>query len=168
FKDFLNIRDEKNSHITVNVRILTLHNYVKAIKNSFGFIPNDVNISSRTRTSQGDPLTSTEFDSDDAVVIRDGELLTGTIDRKAIGADESESVLHVVVKDHGSDRAREFIDSLTQMLLKYLSHLGFSLGLNTINFSDDVKLRISKGIANAEKEVDNIIQSYKQKHFEKH
>ncbi len=45
FKDFLNIRDEKNSHITVNVRILTLHNYVKSIKNSFGFIPNDVDIS---------------------------------------------------------------------------------------------------------------------------
>ncbi len=44
FKDFLSIRNKLDSHITVNVRILTLHNYVKAIKNSFDFIPNDVDI----------------------------------------------------------------------------------------------------------------------------
>ncbi|MHA1990469.1 MAG: DNA-directed RNA polymerase subunit A' [Candidatus Hodarchaeales archaeon] len=125
-------------------------------------LPSDVNITARTRTSRGDPTTSTEFDSDDAVVIRDGELLSGTIDRKAIGADESESVLHVVVKDHGSDRARDFIDFLTQMLLKYLSHLGFSLGLNNINLSDEIKLSVSKTIEKAEKEVEDIIQSYRQ------
>lgn len=42
FKDFLSIRDKLNSPITVNVRVLTLHNYVKAIKHSFGFVPNGV------------------------------------------------------------------------------------------------------------------------------
>ena len=125
-------------------------------------LPSDVNITSKTRTSQGDPLTSIEVDSDDAVVIRDGQLLTGTIDRKAIGADESESVLHIVVKDHGSDRAREFIDSLSQMLLKYLSHLGFTIGFNNINVTEEVKLRVSKIVQNAEKEVEDIIESYKQ------
>ncbi|MHA2032856.1 MAG: DNA-directed RNA polymerase subunit A', partial [Candidatus Kariarchaeaceae archaeon] len=125
-------------------------------------LPSDVNKTARTRTSRGDPMSSTEFDSDDAVVIRDGELLSGTIDRKAIGADESESVLHVVVKDHGSDRARDFIDSLTQMLLKYLSHLGFSLGLNNINLTDEIKLSVSKTMDKAEKEVEDIIQSYRQ------
>ncbi|HKZ42470.1 MAG TPA: hypothetical protein VJ044_16025, partial [Candidatus Hodarchaeales archaeon] len=125
-------------------------------------LPEDVNTTAKTRTARGDPNSSTEFDSDDAVVIRDGELLTGTIDRKAIGADESESVLHVVVKDHGSDRARIFIDSLTQMLLKYFSHLGFSLGLNDINVTENVRQNIRQTLEKAEKDVENTIESYRQ------
>lgn len=123
-------------------------------------LPEDVNMTTRTRTAVGDPLTRLEIDSDDAVIIRDGYLLTGTIDRKAIGADESESVLHVVVKDHGSDRAREFIDSLTQMLLKYLSHLGFTMGLSNIDLPEEAKRGVRKVVETARSEVDKYIESY--------
>ena len=124
-------------------------------------LPNDVNITTKTRTSTGDPLTNLTIDSDDAVIIRDGELLTGTIDRKAIGADESESVLHVVVKDHGSDRAREFIDSLMQMLLKYLSHLGFTMGLQHIDLPEEVKAKVNSVVDEAKKKVDDLIEKYR-------
>lgn len=42
FKDFLSVRNKLNSPIPVTVRILTLHNYAMSIKNSFHFVPNDV------------------------------------------------------------------------------------------------------------------------------
>jgi DNA-directed RNA polymerase subunit A' len=123
-------------------------------------LPDDVNMSAKTRTATGDPLTDVNADSDDAVIIRDGNLLTGTIDRKAIGADESESVLHLVVKDHGSDTAREFIDSLMQMLLKYLSHIGFTMGFANIDLAPEIKEKVNNVVDKAKRKVDELIVQY--------
>lgn len=44
FKDFLSIRNELNSPVSVRVRMLTLHMYAASIKKSLNFIPNDVDI----------------------------------------------------------------------------------------------------------------------------
>jgi len=124
-------------------------------------LPGDVNISTRTRTCHAERVCKKEAcETDDYLVIRDGNLYSGTIDRKAIGADESESVLHVVVKDHGSDRAREFIDSLMQLLLKYLSHIGFSMGFSNIVIPDDAKRQIKIMIQKTELKVEQLIESY--------
>lgn len=124
-------------------------------------LPEDTNISTRTRTCRADRICQKEAcESDDYVIIRNGVLYAGTIDRKAIGADESESVLHVVVKDHGSDRAREFIDSLMQLLLKYLSHIGFSMGFSNIVIPNDAKRQISIMVDKTEKKVEELIETY--------
>ncbi|MHA2296914.1 MAG: DNA-directed RNA polymerase subunit A'' [Candidatus Hodarchaeales archaeon] len=124
-------------------------------------LPSDTNISTRTRTCRADHTCTKEAcESDDYLIIRNGVLYTGTIDRKAIGADESESVLHVVVKDHGSDRAREFIDSLMQLLLKYLSHIGFSMGFSNIVIPDDAKRQIRIMIEKTERKVEELIEAF--------
>lgn len=97
---------------------------------------------------------------DSYVFIKDGTLLSGVIDRRAIGADESESVLHVVVKEWGSDRARMFIDSLTQMLIEFMSHIGFSIGFSNINIPSEGKLAIEEITQKAEQKVQELIESY--------
>lgn len=125
-------------------------------------LPKDVNITSKSRTCKNcQKCTKEACEYDDYVVIRDGILHTGTIDRRAIGADQAESVLHVVVRDHGSDRAREFLDSLTQLLLKHLSHLGFSMGISNIILPDEGRRRIKRVVADSEKSVEKIIKSFK-------
>ncbi|MFX0091177.1 MAG: hypothetical protein ACFFBD_05380, partial [Candidatus Hodarchaeota archaeon] len=93
-------------------------------------------------------------------VIKDGQLLSGVIDRRAIGADESESVLHLVVKEWGSDFARMFIDSLTQMLIEFISHLGFSIGFSNINIPAEGKRAIASTTSKVEKKIRELIDSY--------
>jgi DNA-directed RNA polymerase subunit A' len=130
-------------------------------------LPPDVNVTTKSRTCRKNEVCKGELcENDSYVYIRSGQLLAGVIDRRAIGADESESVLHVVVKDHGSDRAREFLDSLTQMLLEFLSHEGFSLGFSNINMPEEGKKRIQVLIAEKEKDANDMIDAYRRGELE--
>ncbi len=125
-------------------------------------LPEDVNMTAKTRTCKKHDTCQRESCPHDCyLVVKSGTLLSGTIDRRAIGADESESLLHVVVKDYGSDVARDFINSLTQMLLTYLSHLGFSLGYSNIEIPLEGKNRIRKIIEDAENETEKMIRIYR-------
>lgn len=132
-------------------------------KQIFGLLlPTEVNMTAKTRTCRKHDTCMRESCAHDCyMVVKNGLLLSGTIDRRAIGADESESLLHVVVKDHGSDVARDFIDSLTQMLLTYLSHLGFSLGYSNVLIPQEGKNRIKKILEDAEAETERMIQVYR-------
>ena len=124
-------------------------------------------MTSKSRTCRKNEICKNELcEFDSYVYIRNGLLLSGVIDRRAIGADESESVLHVVVKDHGSDRAREFIDSLTQLLLEFLSHEGFSLGYSNINLPEEGKKRITMLIEEKEKAANSMIEAYRKGELE--
>ena len=124
-------------------------------------LPPDVNVTTKSRTCRKHEVCKVEqCEYDSFVYIRNGLLLSGVIDRRAIGADESESVLHVVVKDHGSDRAREFLDSLTQLLLEFLSHEGFSLGYSNVNLPDEGKKRIDMLIEEKEKAAEIMIDAF--------
>jgi DNA-directed RNA polymerase subunit A' len=130
-------------------------------------LPHDVNITTKARTCRKHEVCKAEqCEYDSYVYIRNGILLSGVIDRRAIGADESESVLHVVVKDHGSDRAREFLDSLTQLLLEFLSHEGFSLGYSNVNLPDEGKKRIDMLIEEKVKEANTMIEAFQKGELE--
>lgn len=125
-------------------------------------LPTEVNMTAKTRTCRKHDSCMRESCAHDCyMVVKNGLLLSGTVDRRAIGADESESLLHVVVKDHGSDVARDFIDSLTQMLLTYLSHLGFSLGYSNVLIPQEGKNRIKRILEDAEAETEKMIQVYR-------
>ncbi len=130
-------------------------------------LPSSINITALTRNCvKHDSCNRDECDYDSKVIIRNGLLLAGTIDRRAIGSEESESVLHVIVKNYGSDRAREFIDSITQMLLEHISHHGFSFGFSSISIPESTKRKIQDLIKEKEKEVDELIQKFEQGELE--
>jgi len=73
------------------------------------------------------------------VVIKNGELLSGVIDKASIGAEEPDSVLHRIVKDYGNDVARKFLDSILIMLKTYITHRGFSYGYSDLWLDDKTK-----------------------------
>ena len=70
------------------------------------------------------------------VVIRNGELISGVIDKASIGAEEPDSVLHRIAKDYGNEAAKRFLDSILIVLKTYITHNGFSYG-----YSDLVVIR---------------------------
>ncbi|MGB8033283.1 MAG: DNA-directed RNA polymerase subunit A' [Nitrososphaeraceae archaeon] len=95
------------------------------------------------------------------VVIKNGELLSGVIDKASIGAEEPDSVLHRIAKDYGNDTARKFLDSILIMLKTYITHRGFSYGYSDLWLTQQTNAEISDVIQKAYDKVYELIQQYK-------
>src|SRR5918911_1278122 len=95
------------------------------------------------------------------VVIKNGELISGVIDKASIGAEEPDSVLHRIAKDYGNDTARKFLDSILIMLKTYITHRGFTYGYSDLWLPQQTNLEISDVIQKAYDKVHELIQQYK-------
>jgi DNA-directed RNA polymerase subunit A' len=95
------------------------------------------------------------------VVIKNGELISGVIDKASIGAEEPDSVLHRITKDYGNDTARRFLDSILVMLKTYITHRGFSYGYSDLWLSDETRKEINDVIQKAYTKVHELIEQYK-------
>jgi DNA-directed RNA polymerase subunit A' len=95
------------------------------------------------------------------VVIKNGELISGVIDKASIGAEEPDSVLHRIAKDYGNDAARKFLDSILTMLKTYLTHKGFSYGYSDLWLSPQTNQEIHDVIQKAYDKVHELIEQFK-------
>ncbi len=94
------------------------------------------------------------------VVVKDGVLERGVIDRNAIGA-RSESLFHRIVKDYGPSVGRDFLNSISRLLDRFLTIRGFSYTLDELDVSPAVRGKIEKAIKNAEERVNELVQNYR-------
>jgi len=94
------------------------------------------------------------------ILIRDGVLVSGIIDKKAFGAEVPDSVLHRILKEYGADRTREFLDSVTRMLITNITLRGFSMGASDIDIPPEADKQIEEILAAAKKNVLKIIKQY--------
>jgi DNA-directed RNA polymerase subunit A' len=94
------------------------------------------------------------------VIIKNGELIQGVIDRAAIGAEEPDSILHRIAKDYGPERTREFLNSILSMLKLFITRYGFSYGLNELELDEEAILKIRGELDNAYNNVEELISKY--------
>ena len=118
-------------------------------------LPNDFNYVMSSKWSQGGKST-TEQD----VVIKNGELKKGIIDRAAIGAEEPDSILHRISKDYGTDRSREFLNSTLSMLRAFITRYGFSYGFDELELTPKAQNNVNLEMDNAYQRVANHIDLY--------
>src|SRR5215831_16761379 len=96
------------------------------------------------------------------VVIKDGVLEQGVIDKNAIGAERSESLFHRIVKDYGPEEGRRFLNSVNRLLNRYMELRGFTYAFDDLQISENVQDKISKAISKAEESVNEYITKYQQ------
>ena len=96
------------------------------------------------------------------VVIKNGELVSGVVDKASIGAEEPDSVLHRIAKDYGNDTARKFLDAILIMLKTYITHRGFTYGYSDLMLSDETRKEINDVIQKAYEKVNELIRQYKE------
>lgn len=94
------------------------------------------------------------------VVIKNGQLQSGVIDKASIGAEEPDSVLHRIAKDYGTEAARRFLDSILTMLKTYITHRGFTYGYSDLWLSPETRQEISDIIQKTYEKVYELIQQY--------
>ena len=88
-----------------------------------------------------------------SVVVKDGKLIQGVMDKNTIGAERSETLFHRIVKDNGSETGRNFLNSLIKLLDRFITLRGFSYGIDELDISVAVREKISKAIKRAEERV---------------
>jgi DNA-directed RNA polymerase subunit A' len=94
------------------------------------------------------------------VVIKNGELISGVIDKASIGAEEPDSVLHRIAKDYGNNVAKKFLDSVLIVLKTFLTQNGFSYGYSDLWLADETRTEINSVIQKAYEKVYELINQY--------
>ena len=119
------------------------------------FLPDDFNYIMTSKWSKG-----TKGKQKD-VVIKNGQLISGVIDKSSIGAEEPESVLHRIAKDYGNAQAKTFLNSELIMIKQFITHYGFSYGYGDLELSDKDRKIIHDDIQKTYDEVYDLIDQEK-------
>lgn len=118
------------------------------------FLPKDFNFVITSKWNKASKLQGKD------VVIKNGQLLSGVIDKASIGAEEPDSVLHRIAKDYGNDEAKKFLDAILIMLKTYITHKGFSYGYSDLWLSDETRKEIQDVIQKTYNKIDELIKQY--------
>jgi len=98
-------------------------------------------------------------DRDAYVRIIDGQLLMGTIDKKAIGAFDGQ-IVNRIIRQQGMKRATKFIDDFTKLSIRGIMLDGFSFGIDDEDLSKTEYGQIDEVLKNAALDVDRRIKIY--------
>jgi DNA-directed RNA polymerase subunit A' len=95
------------------------------------------------------------------VVIRDGQLISGVVDKAVIGAEEPDSLLHRIAKDYGNEDARNFLNSILKVLKTFLTRRGFTYGFNELELPAEAKNGITDSLDEAYANVSDLQKKYR-------
>ncbi len=112
-----------------------------------------------------DVCKKSECEYDAYVIIQNGELLTGTIDERAIGAFKG-IVVDKIVKEYGTTRGAQFIDDVTKLAIRGIMRTGLSFGISDEDIPREAQVQITKSLITAEDEVGKLIQAYEAKELD--
>jgi len=131
-------------------------------KQIFGlFLPKDLNYVLKATTCHGcTHCLCEECPYDAYVVIKDGVLKCGVIDRRSIGAEQSESLLHRIIKDYGPQTGRRFLNSICQLLKLFMTTQGFTFSFDELELSHAAQRKIDKTIEKFENRIRELIVAF--------
>jgi len=126
------------------------------------FIPKDLNYAFKATTCIACPRCLREDCEYDAyVVIKDGELKSGVIDKNAIGAEQSETLLHRIIKDYGPAEGRMFLNNICRLLNLFMTMRGFTYSFDELELSKHVQRKISQMLEQSEGHINKLIKEFK-------
>ncbi len=98
--------------------------------------------------------------TDGYVIIKNGKLIAGVIDKQGFGAEVPNSVLHRILKEFGTNATRKFLDGITKMLAAYITRRGFTIGVDAVEVPIEGRERIDSEIGKRKENVDKLIDEF--------
>uniref|UniRef100_A0A6C0L177 DNA-directed RNA polymerase II subunit RPB1 n=1 Tax=viral metagenome TaxID=1070528 RepID=A0A6C0L177_9ZZZZ len=117
-------------------------------------LPKNINLSMENNSY--DKLANDELNK---VVIRNGELLSGGVD-KSVFTKTSKGLIHTIYNDLGPERTKDFIDDLQKISTYFLLIEGFSVGIGDMIADQDTNQKISDVVKENKKKIENIMQEF--------
>jgi DNA-directed RNA polymerase II subunit RPB1 len=97
--------------------------------------------------------------TDCQVIVRDGTLLTGMMDKRALG-DGGGGIIHIMFNEDGWQRCASFIGEVQFVVNYWLTHHGFSCGIGDTVADPGTMAKIAQLIQDAKQSVQEIIKQY--------
>ena len=94
------------------------------------------------------------------VVIWDGEITEGVIDKASIGAEKPGNIVQRIIERWGYDEAKRFLDSISSSILRYLTDRGFSMSVWDVNVPSEAKKEIEQVLKEYLEKADQLVEEY--------
>ncbi|MCW4013714.1 MAG: DNA-directed RNA polymerase subunit A' [Candidatus Bathyarchaeota archaeon] len=94
------------------------------------------------------------------VMIQNGELKTGIIDKNSIGAERPDTIFHRVIKDYGTDEGHDFLNGVSRLINGFLTLTGFTYSYDELDLEEKEVKDINKVMRGMEKNVAKLTDEY--------
>jgi len=129
-------------------------------------LPDDLNLEYRAKTCLNcETCTAPNCPYDAHVIIKNGVLKQGTIDENSIGAFKGR-IIDRIIRDHGMDAGRKFIDNVTRLGAKSITLFGFTTSIDDEDIPDEAKRQINEGLEKAMKKIRGLVKAYENEELE--
>jgi len=123
-------------------------------------LPDDLNLTFTASICQNCAVCKRDECPNEAFVrVENGEVLSGTIDEKSVGAFKGK-ILSKIVREYGNDMGRSFMDQMTRLCVSAITIKGFSTGIDDEDIPEEASHQIQAVLAKAEKDVDKLVNAY--------
>lgn len=113
------------------------------------FLPKDFSIKHRSK-------------SGDYIIIKNGALVEGTIDKASVGA-EGGKIIDKIEKEYGAYFTKKFLNSITRLSVEILTRYGFSICISDQDLPKEARNEIKKIIESTRKDVDELVEKFEKK-----
>jgi len=103
--------------------------------------------------------------TDTKVIIEQGELLSGMVDKKTVGNAQG-SLIHVIMMEHGHEVTRDFFNANQKIVNYWLLHHGYTIGIGDTIADPATMDKINKTISSAKTQVQELIIQARHGHLE--
>ncbi|WBW71077.1 RNA polymerase II large subunit Rpb1 [Schizosaccharomyces osmophilus] len=95
--------------------------------------------------------------SDLGMLIENGEIIYGVVDKKTVGASQG-GLVHTIWKEKGPDTCKGFFNGIQQVVNYWLLHNGFSIGIGDTIADADTMREVTRTVKEARSQVAESIQ----------
>ena len=125
------------------------------------FLPADFSFVSKANICVHCPeCKEAECEYDAYVMIQNGELKTGVIDRNSIGAERPDTIFHRIIKDYGTDMGHDFLNGVSRLINGFLTLKGFTYSYDELSLDDKDQRDIGRIMRRMEKNVEKLTEEY--------
>lgn len=93
---------------------------------------------------------SAAFNPDDKVVIRNGQLLHGYVDKALVGIERPNSLLLRIAREYGPEECARFLNNVVRMANTYINLRGFTFGISSLTIEKEVYNELDEVLHNME------------------
>lgn len=109
--------------------------------------------------------TSPAYEYNSKIVIKNGKILSGSIDKSILGSKKPNSFAHLLCNDFSIEHAKDFLSLIQKFTNLFLVYRGFSIGLGDVIPSNGLRDRMNKEIAKGIMEIDTLLTQIDENKF---
>ncbi|MEM2025424.1 MAG: DNA-directed RNA polymerase subunit A', partial [Desulfurococcaceae archaeon] len=126
------------------------------------FLPKDFNYKKNSKIGSTSALRCIDEDCphDSIVLVKNGVMLQGVLDKASIGREEPESLMHWLIKEYGENYGRYFMDRVYKMFIRACEMYGLTMGYYHLMLSHNAKNAVENTIREKLEEAKELIRLY--------